>query len=273
MNSLTFTSPEQLKASVPDLVNGLIKVCVDASERILDIYSNPETFNIQYKEDESPVTAADMASNAVLLEGLKVLTPETPILSEESTIAYADRESWQQYWLVDPIDGTKEFIAQNDEFCICLALMDGNNVLLGFIYSPVTNDYWWGGKGLDAYRNDKKIAVKPVTKQLNIIASRRFKKGNSKWSESLSAAGYSFEQISQGSALKFCRIAEGNADFYPRLGPTCEWDTAAGQGILEGAGGELLNEQGKRLNYNKESLLNPHFFAYGDSKISEILFK
>ena len=258
--------------SLFELIPGLVDISQAASARIMEIYHRPEGFEVQRKMDQSPVTEADMASNDALLEGLARLTPEIPVLSEEVSIDYQDRHHWQQFWLVDPLDGTKEFIAQNDEFCINLALMDGNQVLLGFIFAPVTGDYWWGSQQLGAFKGaDQAITANKVDRTIQVIGSRRFK-GQGTWRDELASAGYGFEQVSQGSALKFCRIGDGRADLYPRLGPTCEWDTAAGQGIIEGAGGRLVTESGVEFQYNKESLLNPGFFAASDPKLIDILF-
>lgn len=256
--------------SLSGLVLELVEICSEASEKIMHIYREPHRFDIQQKQDSSPVTAADMASNEIILDGLKRLTPDIPIISEERCLPWGQRQDWSQYWLVDPLDGTKEFIARNDEFCIAIALMKGSEPVLGLIYEPVTDDFFWGSAEMGAFHQHQAIRCQPASSPIHAIGSRRFK-GEGHWREKLENEGFEVERVAQGSALKFCRIANGEADLYPRMGPTCEWDTAAGQAILEGAGGCLVDEQGKPFRYNKKNLLNPHFYAMGDPSLMPLL--
>ncbi|WP_428241228.1 3'(2'),5'-bisphosphate nucleotidase CysQ [Gynuella sp.] len=249
-----------------ELVPELVEICQRASNVILAIYDCPENYDIQAKSDESPVTAADLAANDVILEGLTRLTPEIPIMSEESIIDWEERKSWQRYWLVDPLDGTKDFIAHNGEFCIAIALMDLDEPLLGFIFQPVTGDYYWGSRVLGSFHGRQRLhGFRNDDNEFRVVGSRRLKH-RGPWFEWLQQTDFSIQRIQQGSALKFCRLAEGQADLYPRIGPTCEWDTAAGQAILEGAGGLLVDSDGRRFRYNKPQLLNPHFYALRDPR-------
>ena len=225
---------------------------------------------VQHKADDSPVTAADLAANQVLVEGLRKLVPDIPVLSEEScAISLAERSNWQRWWLVDPLDGTKEFIAGSTEFTVNVALVEQGRVLFGVVGVPAEGRCYWGGSGLGAWRRTghdpaEMIRVRQTPAQgFTVVASRRH---SSPAQEALLAdLGARFGDLTLanvGSSLKFCLLAEGAADCYPRLAPTSQWDTAAAQAVLEGAGGEVLDVQGEPLRYPaRESFLNPHFLA------------
>jgi len=193
------------------------------------------------------------------------------VLSEESAvIPWETRQSWKQYWLVDPLDGTKEFINRNGEFTVNIALISHHEPVMGVVHVPVTDVSYFGSRETGAFRQQgaavaKAIQVRqPAAVPAGIVGSRSH--ANPELADQLNALG-PHELISMGSSLKFCRVAEGLADFYPRLGPTCEWDTAAAQAVVEAAGGQVVKIDGSALQYNrKEIYLNPFFFVIGDPK-------
>ncbi|MEG5264152.1 3'(2'),5'-bisphosphate nucleotidase CysQ [Pseudomonas sp. JDS28PS106] len=225
------------------------------------------------KADQSPVTAADIAAHQVLAEGLRELDPTIHVLSEEDAdISLAERAGWERWWLVDPLDGTKEFISGSEEFTVNVALIERGRVVFGVVCTPTDNRCWFGGDGLGAWRSDDgqqhtPIAVRnqPAEGQaFTVVASRRHSSPEQeRLLNGLSAAGLGpLEMTNIGSSLKFCLLAEGAADCYPRLAPTSQWDTAAAQGVLEGAGGAVLQLDGQPFSYPpRESLLNPFFLA------------
>ena len=222
------------------------------------------------KADASPVTAADLAANHILLDGLRALTPDVPVLSEEAAdIPLAARVSWTRWWLVDPLDGTKEFIAGSEEFTVNVALVERGRVIFGVVGIPASGRCYYGGAGLGAWRSEVPGEEQPISVRLapaqgfTLVASKRH---SSPAQERLLAelvARFGEPALANiGSSLKFCLLAEGNADCYPRLAPTSQWDTAAAQGVLEGAGGEVLDLAGAPLAYEaRESFLNPSFLA------------
>jgi len=250
------------------LLGPLLKIAAQASERILKIYATD--FQVDIKDDRSPVTAADLAAHEAILQGLQRLTPDLPVLSEESSqIAFSERQRWDSYWLVDPLDGTKEFIGRNGDFTINIALIQKHAPVVGLVHIPVENLSYYGVVGAGAYRRDtgnasQAIHVQPrVGKAVRVVASRSHR---GPLLDGYLAKLGPHETLSRGSALKFCLVAEGAADVYPRLGPTSEWDTAAGHAVLLAAGGHVMAVDGTPLSYNrKESLLNPQFLAYADS--------
>jgi 3'(2'), 5'-bisphosphate nucleotidase len=224
-------------------------------------------FHVEYKADHSPLTEADKASQAVLAAGLARLLPEVPVLSEEGRdIPFAERRDWTRFLLVDPLDGTKEFVKELGEFCVCVALLEKGFPLLGVVHAPVPDRSWFGGPGLGAFRQDgdgpaRAVAVRePDDSGLVAVASRSH---NTPELDAYLAGLPVRERINAGSAIKFCLVAEGAADLYARFGPTMEWDTAAGQAVVEGAGGSVSLHDGRRFFYNKESLLNPGFLVLG----------
>jgi len=255
-----------------------IKSALIAGRKILEIYNNPNSdFEIERKSDNSPLTIADKISHKVIVENLTEIG--LPILSEEGkSIAYETRKKWKQFWLVDPIDGTKEFINKNGEFTINIALIEDGRPIFGVIYVPVLGVLYWGIVGEGAYKVKifkipksldelYKVAIKlPITKQRDtykVVASRSFMNEDTKnFIEKLRKNNPNLELVSRGSSLKICMVAEGEADIYPRFGPTMEWDTAAGQAIANAAGMQVtLIDQKTELIYNKENLLNPYFIV------------
>jgi 3'(2'), 5'-bisphosphate nucleotidase len=239
-----------------------------AGNAILAVYS--EKFEVTLKEDQSPLTQADLASHRIIRDALAVLTPDWPLLSEESTdIPVHVRRNWDTYWLVDPLDGTKEFVNRNGEFTVNIALIRNHAPVLGVVHVPVGNITYTGDVGAGAYRRDnvqaaQRISIRtPPASPLAIVGSRSH--ANPELASCLLAYG-AHELVNMGSSLKFCLVAEGKADFYPRLGPTSEWDTAAAQAVVEAAGGQVLKLDGTPLSYNtKDSFLNPFFAVCSDS--------
>jgi len=249
-------------------LDAVVDLSRKAGRQILEVYGSD--FAVHGKADASPLTEADLRAHRVIVEGLAQLTPVLPVLSEESDSAdIAARRQWQRYWLVDPLDGTKEFVSRNGEFTVNIALIDGHRPVLGVVHIPVADVTYAGIPGVGAWReaNERarlRIGVRPIAAQpLRVLGSRSH--GNSALGAKLAAIG-PHELRPVGSSIKLCVVAEGNADFYPRLGPTSEWDIAAGQAVLEAAGGQVVNAQsGLPLRYNdKPDLLNPDFLAYGD---------
>ncbi|WP_247648417.1 3'(2'),5'-bisphosphate nucleotidase CysQ [Pseudodesulfovibrio sp. zrk46] len=226
-------------------------------------------FEVEWKEDESPLTAADKASHEYIVEKLEKRFPHIPVLSEESvSIPWEERRKWKEYWLIDPLDGTKEFIKKNGEFTVNIALIRQNVSALGVVYSPEYDVCWFAAEGKGAFRQegvDRAVRIKSSCPDnldaLAIVGSR------SHQSEAVSAFLEFLtnpELLPMGSSLKICAVAEGKADIYPRLGLTSEWDTAAAHCVVTESGGYLLDEHGVPLIYNsKESLLNPHFIVLG----------
>lgn len=252
------------------LLDGAVSLSKLAGERIMTIYN--QDFSVVRKDDNSPLTEADMAAHAVIDDGLEDLAPEYPLLSEESaTIPFEDRKRWEYYWLVDPLDGTREFIKRNGEFTVNIALIHEHRAILGVVYAPALSVCYFAAQGLGAYKQEGdnapvRIHVQSKHRDKVIVAGSRSHRGESldRFLENLG----DYELLSMGSALKSCLVAEGTADLYPRLGPTSEWDTAAAHSIVEEAGGRLTNTQMVDLPYNtKESLLNPHFFVFGDDSV------
>ncbi|MEG0010049.1 MAG: 3'(2'),5'-bisphosphate nucleotidase CysQ [Aeromonas sp.] len=239
-----------------------------AGAAILSIYRQP--FEVEFKQDESPLTAADKGAHEVIVRALASLTPDIPVLSEESDAGGMQaRLGWSRYWLVDPLDGTKEFVSRNGEFTVNIALMEEGKPVWGLVYAPVLDKLWYGGVGQGAWRIDEggttAIQTRPHEKGQvwKVVGSRNHL--SQATLEYLARFGDiekgEVELISMGSSLKFCIIAEGGAELYPRLAPTCEWDTAAAQAVLEGAGGSVTHLDGSPLRYNKPDILNPWFVA------------
>lgn len=246
-----------------------------AGEKILEVYQTE--FEVETKGDLTPVTQADLVANEVILAGLKALTPDIPVISEEDSLPpFEERSGWQRYWLVDPLDGTREFIQKNGEFTVNIALIENQQPILGVVYAPVLQLMYYAIKGEGSYKTSahskaEKIQVeKHCAKPVRVAGSQSFT------SNEFIAFVRNLPEcsvINLGSALKSCLVAEGGADIYPRFGLTSEWDTAATQCILEEAGGHLVDLNLQPLRYNtKDSLLNPHFFAYGDEKIEWVSY-
>ncbi len=245
-----------------------VNIARDAGDAILTIYH--EGFNVEEKEDKSPLTDADLASHNLILQRLTELTPDIPILSEESAkLPFEERASWQTYWLVDPLDGTREFVKRNGEFTVNIALIHQHKSIIGVINVPVLDVDYYAWENGGCYKAEqkgeaKKISVKKLDgSPLSIAGSRSH--GSEMMQQYMEKLG-NVEILSMGSSLKFCLVAEGRADLYPRLGLTSEWDTAAAHCIVEQAGGYITKTDMTPLEYNtKDSLLNPFFFVFGDN--------
>jgi 3'(2'), 5'-bisphosphate nucleotidase len=237
-----------------------------AGAAIMEIYDGDHA--VEFKDDKSPLTAADKAAHRVIVAGLEELTPDIPILSEEGRdIPYEVRKKWSCFWLVDPLDGTKEFIKRNGEFTVNIALIERQKPVFGVVYVPVPDTLYWGGQELGAWRQEGQGPAETIrvrepdpAKGLTVVMSRSHP--SPELEEYLKTIQV-VDAISVGSSLKLCTVAEGRADLYPRLGPTMEWDTAAGQAVVEGAGGGVKNTEGTPLAYNKQNLLNPYFIVKG----------
>jgi 3'(2'), 5'-bisphosphate nucleotidase len=247
----------------------IITVAEHAAREILEVYQTE--FSVENKDDNSPLTAADMASHEVIISGLTQLTPDIPILSEESaTIPYKTRQTWQRYWLVDPLDGTREFVKRNGEFTVNIALIENHQTILGVVYVPATQLCFYARKGQGAYKQlagqaAERIKTKGTTADSFTVAGSR-SHGSEEQQKFFAALGNEVEVIAIGSSLKLCLVAEGKVDIYPRFGLTSEWDTAAAHAIVSEAGGIVTDTQLRPLEYNrKESILNPHFLVIGDT--------
>jgi len=240
-----------------------------AGVAILDVYGRE--FLVQLKDDRSPLTEADQVSHHIIVERLRALDESLPVLSEESAPQdIGERRAWSRYWLVDPLDGTKEFLKRNGEFTVNIALVDSGRAILGVVLAPVLARLYYGAVGYGAWRQDGGGDPQPIRARksaaspLRVVGSRSHRDGE--LADYVAALG-PHELKPMGSSLKICLIAEGAADIYPRLGPTSEWDTAAAQAILESAGGRMIDRLGEPLRYNtKDDLLNPHFLAFGDAR-------
>ena len=249
---------------------GVIAIAEAAAADILAVYARD--FDVECKDDASPLTEADLASHRRIVQGLAMLTPKVPVLSEESSAAtFEARRAWTRYWLVDPLDGTREFVKKNGEFSVNIALIEEGAAVFGVIQQPVTGIVWHGGAGFGAFRREGggDIAINsrcPATPPLRIAASRSHRDART---DAVLARFPDAEVIGLGSSLKFCKLAEGALDLYPRFGPTSEWDTAAGQAILEAAGGVVIDPRGRPFRYNQRStLLNGDFCASGDPALA-----
>lgn len=246
-----------------DTRQALSQLMWEASDAILAIYESSD-LGITTKDDQSPVTKADLAAHHVLVTGLSRLTPDIPIVSEEDPDSLKIPETHSLYWLIDPLDGTKEFIQRNGEFTCNLALIDSNRTIYGWVSIPVLRLLYHGGDIHGSYRVNRaggevRIQCQRHTATIRVIASKSHL--NAETTAFIETIETPVELIQAGSSLKFLRIAEGIADIYPRLAPTCEWDTAAAQAILEGAGGSVKQTDGSPLTYGKPEILNPHFIA------------
>ncbi len=251
------------------LLDDVIGLAHKAAEAILQVYAS-EDFDVQAKSDQSPLTLADQAAHSIILEGLQALTPQHPVLSEESAaLPYAKRKQWHTYWLVDPLDGTKEFIKRNGEFTVNIALIEDHQPVLGVVYVPVSGVVYYAAKDAGAYKRQpdagsQSIRVRPCPESgFKLVGSRSH--ANQALQDFITCLGTDTQVTSIGSALKICLVAEGAADIYPRLGLTSEWDTAAAQCVVEQAGGHLTGLDLHALRYNtKDSLLNPFFVVFAE---------
>ncbi len=257
-----------MRQKLEQLVEPVVAIAASASDAILEIY-NSDDFGVESKDDNSPLTLADKASHNSIVAALAELTPDIPILSEESKpVAWEERSRWSEYWLIDPLDGTKEFIKRNGEFTVNIALIQGNQAVMGVVYVPVQERCFYGHKDGGAFELAADGSVSPILATAHAQSPIRVVGSRSHRGELLDAYLANLgdhEMLPMGSSLKLCLVALGEADVYPRLGLTSEWDTAAAQAVVECAGGKVVQTDGSPLLYNaKEDILNPFFIVYGD---------
>ena len=245
----------------------ICQLAEEAGQAIMRIYTQSvqEDVLLAPKSDDSPLTLADLASHHIILNGLALLTPDIPVVSEEDNQSLIHRKPKGCFWLIDPLDGTKEFLAREGEFTVNIAFIEEGQPVWGVVYAPAMRQLFWGGQAFGSFRQEQSgtvpLRVSPPVHPghlLRAVVSRSHL--NAETSAFITKLG-SVALIRAGSSLKFCRIAEGKADVYPRLAPTSEWDTAAAQAVIEGAGGHVYNIHGDRLQYGKPDLLNPGFIA------------
>jgi len=266
------------------LMPSVVSIAQQAGELLTVFYNNhlQSSINIETKDDQSPITAADMAAHELIESALHVLTPDIPVLSEESSDV-SDRRQWTRFWLVDPLDGTREFIKKTGEFTVNIALVEAGQVLLGVISVPLKKQVYVASNNLSPHENQPKIAYRVdadgsqqilsahhvLGRKLNTAMSRRSSRPQyAEYQQQLTQAGFEFDTINAGSAYKFCLMVDGEIDLYPRLHPTSEWDTASGQCLLEVLGGALVDLDGKPFQYNqRDQLLNGAFIAVIDREL------
>jgi 3'(2'), 5'-bisphosphate nucleotidase len=251
------------------LAQALMPTVAHAGEAIMQVYAGG--FAVQHKDDNSPLTAADLESQRIIIEGLKAITPHMPVLSEESATApWTERRTWRELWVVDPLDGTREFVKRNGEFTINIALVVENEPVLGVVAAPAQGLIFWGARGVGAFNQPlggqpRRIHTVPPHHPLRVVGSRSH--------ASAETASYLLRlgphiMTGVGSSLKFCLLAEGKAELYPRFGSTSEWDTAAGQAVLEAAGGHVTRMDGHPLRYNcRDSVINGDFVAFSHPSV------
>jgi 3'(2'), 5'-bisphosphate nucleotidase len=259
-----------------ELARGCCAIARTAGRAILEVYDGD--FAVERKQDNSPLTAADLAAHRAIVSGLQVLTPRIPVLSEESAeqAAWSVRRQWARYWLVDPLDGTREFVKRNGEFTVNIALIHEHRPVLGVVYAPVLDEMFWGWQGGHAFASTPsqpgllqsgKVELRTRLRATPLLVAGSRSHADPRTLAALDKLG-AHELKPLGSSLKFCRAAQGQVDLYIRYGLTSEWDTAAGQCVLEQAGGGITDMGGAPLRYNtKESLLNPDFLAFGDTSV------
>lgn len=257
------------------MLSDVLKLAREAGQQIMAIYDADET-SAQHKVDGSPLTEADLASHRAIVTGLEQLTPGLPILSEESAeVGYEVRQHWQRFWLIDPLDGTKEFIKHNGEFTVNIALIENGRPVLGVVYAPALRLGYFAEQGGGAFRQFGEEAPVAITvvlhkaqEKIRMVGSRSHSDPRQK---NLVAHLGGCECQSMGSSLKLCLVADGSAHLYPRLGPTMEWDTAAAYSVVLEAGGRVCNNDGEELRYNKADLHNPPFvvLAAADNQLLE----
>lgn len=259
--------------NITEMVNCICPIAVDAGDAIMKIYEESKDIVYEKKDDDSPLTAADKASNDIICQALQKLAFDYPIISEENkSIDFSTRSQFKRYWLVDPLDGTKEFIKRNGEFTVNIALVEENHVIGGVVYAPALEKLFWAFKNEGAYLKDKNgtsrlegISFSSTDASLKVICSRSHM--NTETTDFVNQLNDP-ELVSKGSSLKFLELAQGVAHLYPRVAPTMEWDTAAAQIVLEEAGGKVVQfGTDSKVVYNKENLLNPYFVAYADKNV------
>lgn len=242
----------------------LIQLTSDVGKVILSFYKNDLV--VEVKSNKTPLTVVDQRAHQMVVKGLKRITPKIPVLSEESKdTTFEKRLDWQEYWLIDPLDGTRDFLEHTGEFCICIAYIKNHQSIFGLVYEPLTQTHYYGfdNKSYKQHNNTQSALNVALTQQPIRVVVGRHSTDNENLQQHLKQLG-SHQLNYLGSALKFCRVAEGVYDYYPRFGPCCEWDTAAGVCILQNAGGRVVDENNQPLRYNtNENLLSPDFFASG----------
>jgi 3'(2'), 5'-bisphosphate nucleotidase len=270
-NSIKFIffirSNEMRQSNWDELFPKVCQLAEEAGQAIMRIYTESADVDmlVAQKSDDSPLTLADLASHHIIMKGLALLTPDIPVVSEEDPQSLIHRKPQGCFWLIDPLDGTKEFLARQDEFTVNIALIEDGQPVWGVVHAPAVHQLFWGGQAFGSFRKDESgtvpLAVSPPAKPENLIRAVVSRSHlNAETSAFVTKLG-SVAFIRAGSSLKFCRVAEGNADVYPRIAPTSEWDTAAAHALIEGAGGYVYNIHGARLQYGKPDLLNPGFIA------------
>jgi len=247
----------------PALLDDMGRIAVEAGRAILEIYHTD--FSVDHKADKSPLTLADTRSHRIIADGLQAAYPDIPVLSEEGKfVPYGVRKDWNRFWLVDPLDGTKEFTKRNDDFTVNIALICNQMPTMGVVYVPALDDLYLADVLKGCYRSFRgcrtklKIPSKMPALVLRIVQSRSHPSAEL---EAFVKRLPAKESVRRGSSLKFCSVASGEADLYPRLGPTWEWDTAAGHAVVLAAGGVVVDLEGNPVRYNKETLLNGPFLA------------
>ena len=265
------TAEKQLSSNhdLAALLRGVEELARAAGVEIMEIYHGKD-FGETSKADDSPLTLADLASHKTIVDGLNKLEPRYPVLSEEAAdISYAERSQWKRYWLVDPLDGTKEFLKRNGEFTVNIALIENGVPILGVVYAPVLDVCYYAARGVGAFVERENGAVRPIRAvahdddmAIKVVASRSH--SDERTTALLNKLG-KHECISMGSSLKLCLVAEAAAHFYPRLGPTMEWDTAAAHAVVNEAGGIVCDTSQIALRYNKEDMHNPEFMVLASS--------
>ena len=242
------------------MLEQICQLAREAGDAIMQVYNGAAPLDVSHKSDDSPVTAADIAAHEVIMEGLKQLSPDIPVLSEEDPPAWDVRQHWQRYWLVDPLDGTKEFIKRNGEFTVNIALIEAGKPVMGVVYAPVLGVMYSAAEG-KAWKEEgdhrEQIHVRDARPPLVVVS--RSHGDDDEMKEYLKQLG-EHQTVATGSSLKFCLVAEGKAQLYPRFGPTNIWDTGAGHAVAMAAGAHVHDWQGKTLDYApRESFLNPGF--------------
>jgi 3'(2'), 5'-bisphosphate nucleotidase len=242
-------------------IQDIVTIAKEAGDAIMQVYK--QDFEVEYKKDSSPLTLADKKANDIIEDGLNKLPVNFPILSEEGRVVpYEERKYWEYFWLVDPLDGTKEFIKKNDEFTVNIALIHKDTPVLGVVFAPALDACYWAKQGEGAFKNGRKLPLKTEDQRntYKIVASRSHMSDDTQAFIDAIDTNKEKELVSIGSSLKICLVAEGEADIYPRLGPTMEWDTGAAHAIVNESGGQLNDQKNNVLKYNtSEKLLNNYF--------------
>ena len=255
------------------LLQQVLAISIEAGKEILAVYDHG--FAVEVKEDGSPLTVADRRSHELIMTRLQNMDNGLPVLSEESPKGmFEKRSDWKRFWLVDPLDGTREFVKRNGEFTVNIALIENGQAILGVVHTPVQGVSHYAAQGVGAFKCTpdnavKKIQVKKVDPACVTMVESRSHAGSHviNYRQNLAAMADKVDSVSLGSSLKICLVAEGRADIYPRLGPTSEWDTAAAHCVLTVAGGQITDLSGRVLSYNKPDILNPWFLAGGDPAV------